>query len=613
MCGFIGFVDYESPADKERVIGKMSALIRHRGPDNEGKYVDDSVAVGFRRLSIIDLDGGNQPIFNEDGHLLIAFNGEIYNFRELRAELEAAGHRFSTRTDSEVVLHGYEEYGPDVVKKLRGMFAFVIWDKDGKELFGARDPFGIKPFYYAEMGGTFFFGSEIKGFLAHPKFKKQLNKEALRPYLTFQFSALEETFFKGVFKLGPGRLFTYRAGKLHIDRYFTVRFSPGGEPDEALAEELKAAVAQSVEYHQISDVPVGAFLSGGVDSSYVVTAMMPDKTFSVGFAEPIFNETDHAKALSDLLKIENVRKIISPDEFFESLSDVAYFSDEPHANLSAVPLFFLSRLAREQVKVVLSGEGADELFAGYDCYNISPRDLVYRRWVPRFLRHAAGKIAFRMPRVRGRDFLVRNGLAVEEYFTGSAYIFDEWEKDRLLTPAYQRGKRFWEITGPILEEAKGLDEVSKKQYLDLNLWMPEDILLKADRMTMAHSLELRVPYLDREVWRVAQRLQMPQKIRGGETKYLFRKCAHEILPEEWAKRPKKGFPVPFHRWIMEDRYFGIVKKEFEQAYVAEFFDQKTLMKLLADHRTGKRRNGRKIYTVYIFLLWYKRYFLEFDC
>ncbi|NLK40045.1 MAG: asparagine synthase (glutamine-hydrolyzing) [Clostridiales bacterium] len=607
MSGLVGFIDGKNQSEKMRIIAAMSDLIKHRGPDIAGVYTDECLAVGFRSLR--GAKEGDRPVCNEDGSLIIAFDGVIYNFCELRAELERAGHRFTFSTHSEVVLHGYEEYGQDVVKKLRGMFAFIIWDKNKQELFGARDHFGIKPFYYAHMGESFIFGSEIKSFVPHPDFEKVLNRAALRPYLTFQYSALEETFFKGVFKLMPGHLFTFCRGDLSIRKYFSISFSPGSDSAEAVMRELKEGILRSVEDHKMGDLSAGALLSGGVDSSYITAVMMPDKTFSVGFDGPLYNETDRAKALSDLLKIKNIKKIISPDEFFESLNDIVYYSDEPHANPSAVPLFFLSRLAGEYVEAALSGEGADEMFAGYDCYAITPRDLTYRRIVPRPLRRLIGKAVFRLPRMRGRAFFVRNGLEVEEYFTCSSCIFDEPEKDKLLTPPYREGKRFREITAPIFEKAAGLDEVAKMQYLDLHLWMPEDILLKADRMTMAHSLELRTPLLDLEIWNIAKKMQLSHKIHNGITKYLFRRCACDILPDEWANRPKMGFPVPFHRWIKEERYFNMVKAEFEQDYVAEFFNQKVLMKLLCDHRRGKRLNGRKIYTVYIFLLWYKRYFL----
>ncbi len=609
MCGIVGFIDKTNKNKKEQIINNMMDKIEHRGPDSKGSFVDDVAALGFRRLSIIDLKGGDQPIYNEKGNLVITFNGEIYNFQELRKDLEAKKHVFKTNTDTEVIVHGYEEYGKDIVKKLRGMFAFVIYNKDTKELFGARDHFGIKPFYYYKQDNLFMYGSEIKSFLAHPDFKKELNKEALKPYLTFQFSALEETFFKNVFKLRPGHYFTYKDNKLSIKEYYEVKFEEENKSIDEFSNKIEDVVEKSVECHKISDVKVGAFLSGGVDSSYIVSTLMPDKTFSVGFAREHFNEIDQAKGLSDLLNIENVNKVITPDEFFDSLDKVVYYSDEPHANLSAVPLYFLSKMTKDYVTVVLSGEGADELFGGYECYAVNKTDRMYRK-VPKCIRHTLGKIAFNRPWFHGRKFLVKNGLSVEEYYTGSAFIFNENEKKKVLNPEYQVGKDFREVTKPIFDKAKGLDEITKMQYLDMNLWLVDDILLKADKMTMASSLELRVPFLDRIVMDTARTIPTRYKITDDTTKYVFRKCAYKKLPEEWAKRPKWGFPVPFQYWIKEDKYYNKVKEVFESDYTKEFFNQEELLKMLEDHRNNKKPNARKIYTMYIFLLWYKKYFIE---
>lgn len=608
MCGIVGFVSNQNKKEKEKIIRKMATRINHRGPDSEGYYVSDKVALGFKRLSIIDLKGGSQPIYNEDDSKAIIFNGEIYNFQELRSKLEKKGHKFKTNADTEVILHGYEEYGSKILDKLRGMFAFVIWDINKNEMFGARDNFGIKPFYYYKDNDVFMFSSEIKSFLEHPSFKKEVNKDALKPYLTFQFSALEETFFKGVYKLLPGHSFTYKDGKLEINKYYEVKFTPEEKPIDYYSKEIQKEVDESVKYHKISDVKVGAFLSGGVDSSYIATTLMPNNTFSVGFEREHFNEVDQAKDLSNILGIENINKIITPEEFFGSLEDIMYYCDEPEGNLSTVPLYFLSRLAREHVTVVLSGEGADELFAGYECYAITKQDLMYRK-VPKFIRHGLGKIAFSMPWFHGRKFLIRNGLSLEEYFTGSAFIFTEKDKKKVVRDKYLTGKDFREVTKPIFDKVKDMGEVTKMQYLDFHLWMPEDILLKADKMTMASSLELRVPFLDKEVMKVAEKIPDKYKITNDTTKYVFRRSAYEKLPEEWAKRPKWGFPVPFHYWIREEKYYNIVKEEFKKDYVNEFFYQDEILKLLDDHFYKGKQNGRKIYVIYAFLLWYKRYFI----
>lgn len=611
MCGITGFIDKKNRQEKQDILNRMMKRIEHRGPNSEGSYVDETVALGFRRLSIIDLEGGSQPIFNEDNNMLVTFNGEIYNFKELRSELEEKGHVFKTNTDTETILHGYEEYGKEIVKKLRGMFAFVIYNLETKELFGARDHFGIKPFYYYNVDGLFMYGSEIKSFLEHPNFKKELNEEALRPYLTFQFSALEETFFKGVFKLKEGHMFTYKDGNMNIEQYYKINYEQSNKTEQEFIDEINDKIEKSVECHKNSDVKLGAFLSGGVDSSYIVSTLMPNKTFSVGFERKLFNEIDQAKGLSDLLNIENVNKVITADEFFDNLDKIMYYSDEPHANLSAVPLYFLSKMTKEHVTVVLSGEGADELFGGYESYAVSKKERMYRH-VPKFIRHALGKFAFNKPWFHGRKFLVRNGLSVEEYYTGSSFIFNECEKKDILTEKYMKGKTFTEITKPYFDQVKDKDEITKKQFLDMHLWMVEDILLKADKMTMANSIELRVPILDRVVMETARTIPTKYKITDETTKYVFRKAAFTKLPEEWAKRPKWGFPVPFQFWIQEDKYYNKVKDMFSEDFVKEFFNQENILKMLEDHKNNKAPNGRKIYVLYTFLIWYKKYFIEMN-
>ena len=367
MCGFVGF--YSKDVKDENVIKEMNSQIIHRGPDSDGYYFDKGINFGFRRLSIIDLHEGSQPILNENNDVAIIFNGEIYNYQEIKDDLLEKGYKFKTNTDTEVILHGYEEYGEEgILSKLRGMFAFTIWDSKKEKLFGARDHFGIKPYYYTMIDGDFVFGSEIKSFLKYPKFKKEVNEKALKHYLVFQYNPLEETFFKGVKKLRPGHYYIFENGKLEIKSYYNLTLDYKEMTFDEAVSKIEKEVEESVKYHKISDVEVGSFLSGGVDSSYVVATAMPNKTFSVGFDNKGFDETVYAKELSDRLGIENFSKIITPDEFFDGINKVQYYSDEPHANLSSVALYFLSKLASEQVKVVLSGEGADELFAGYNEY-----------------------------------------------------------------------------------------------------------------------------------------------------------------------------------------------------------------------------------------------------
>lgn len=608
MCGITGFVSRSAP-DVD-ALHAMGDTIRHRGPDGEGYYVDNHCAIAHRRLSIIDLAGGSQPMYSPDGRYVIAYNGEIYNYRELREELKAAGVPFSTNCDTEVILMGYAHWGVEVTKKLRGMFAFVIWDKEKRELFGARDPFGIKPFYYAPMGDYFFFGSECKSFLPHPAFKKELNGDALKLYLTFQYSALNESFFKGVYRLLPGHYFLHRDGITEFYSYAKLTFDPENMPLEERTKQIRETVSRSVEAHQISDVEVGAFLSGGIDSSVITALSRPDKTYSVGFEREGFNETHEAQELCKELGLKNYSKVITAQEFFDVLPTVQYFADEPNANLSTVPLYFLSRLAAQDVKVVLSGEGADELFAGYETYHTT---RLFRAWrkMPKFMRKAAAAAASRLPKFHGQGFLKKAAKEVREYFVGQAFIFDNDEAERVLAPKYRSVLTWRDVTGPYFDAVEDADDLIKMQYLDLHLWQPLDILRKADRMTMANALELRVPYLDREVWAVARAIPSSQKMRGKMvTKYPLRMAAVPLLPDDWVNRPKAGFLVPFIAWLREEKYYNWAKEIINREYVSEFFDRDYLLDLLERHYSGKEKTHRKLYTVLSFLIWYQVYFPE---
>ena len=605
MCGFVGFVDKK--IKDNNVIKEMSKMIVHRGPDDENYYCDDDVSLAFRRLSIIDLKNGRQPMFNEDESIVITFNGEIYNYQELRQDLIEKGHKFKTDSDTETIVHGYEEYGDEVVNKLRGMFAFVIWDKNKKELFAARDYFGIKPFYYYKADDTFIFSSEIKSFIKHPNFKKELNKEALKSYLTFQYSVLDETFFKNVYRLKPGHYLKFKNGKLTENTYYDFSYKEEKIKLDELINEINDLVKKSVDYHRISDVKVGAFLSGGVDSSYIVSVLKPDTTYSVGFDYEKFNETNYAKELSDMLHIKNKRKLITADEFFDIVDDVQYYSDEPHANLSAVPLYFLSKLARKDVKVVLSGEGADELYGGYDSYYTSNLFNNYQKIVPYCFRKKIKNIAVNKKYFKGQQFLVRAGSKVEDWYIGQAFIFSDDEANDILTDDYKTNITFKDITKPYFDKVKDKSDIVKKQFLDMNLWLPRDILLKADKMTMANSLELRVPFLDKVVFEHS--LAIPNKFKVK--KMCLRKASELSVPEEWAKREKKGFPVPFAIWIREERYYQKVRDIFEEDFVKQFFKQDDILKLLEDHFNNIKNNGRKVYTIFCFLLWYKKYFIEY--
>ncbi len=617
MCGIVGFTN--KIADAEAVIEKMMDRIKHRGPDASGKYTDDGIALGHRRLSIIDISSqGDQPIFNEDKSLVLIFNGEIYNYRDIRAKLVKAGHTFATNTDSEVLVHGYEQYGTKLLGKLRGMFSFVIWDKNKKELFGARDYFGIKPMYYAVMGDSFMFGSEIKSFLEHPDFKKELNEAALENYLTFQYSPTKETFFKNVFKLMPAHYFIYKDGQLSIKRYWDISFEADDKPDlRQWVDDISETFRASVQAHKIADVEVGSFLSSGVDSSYVAAAADVDKTFTVGFgSDEKYNEISYAKEFSKAIGKDNFSKVITDEEYWDSLEKIQYHMDEPLADPSAVALYFVCNIASQQLKVALSGEGADEIFGGYNVYS-DPNGTFYDK-LPRFFRRGVGKLAGKLPAKRGVNFFVRKGKTVEERFIGNAYMFTPAERKRLLritTDAPDPTR----ITNHYYKRVKKLDDVTKMQYLDLHLWMMGDILLKADKMSMANSLEVRVPFLDREVMKLAQRIPTKYRVTHKKkteqtkyiTKYAMRLAAKKDTPQQTGKTAEKkklGFPVPIRVWLKQDKYYGIVRNAFESESSKKFFDTALLEKLLDDHRNGRADNSRKIWTVFTFLIWYKVYF-----
>lgn len=606
MCGFVGFCS-KNVKDKN-VIKEMNNQIIHRGPDSDGYYFDKDVNFGFRRLSIIDLHEGSQPILNESGDTAIIFNGEIYNYQELREDLVAKGYKFKTHTDTEVILHGYEAYGEEgILAKLRGMFAFTIWDSKKEKLFGARDHFGIKPYYYALLDGDLLFGSEVKSFLKYPKFKKEVNEKALKHYLVFQYNPLEETFFKGVKKLRPGHYYIYENGKMEIKTYYNLTLDYKDMTFDEAVGKIEKEVEESVKYHKISDVEVGSFLSGGVDSSYVVATALPDKTFSVGFDNKGFNETMYAKELSDSLGIKNFAKLITPDEFFEGINKVQYYSDEPHANLSSVPLYFLSKLASEQVKVVLSGEGADELFAGYNEYADALPQRIYRK-LPFGLRHKLYLKYKDRKHFRGQTIILKYGQKVEDRYIGPAEIMTDELANSLVTSKYKNAETSRDLTKKYYDEVKNMDDVSKRLYLDMKMWIVEDILLKADKMTMANSIELRVPLLDKKMWELARTIPVRHKVHNEITKYAFRRAAKNKLPEDWAKRRKLGFVVPFVLWIKEEKYYKIVKEVFNKDFVSEFFDKDKINKLLDDHFNGITNNGRKVYTIYTFLKWYEIYF-----
>ena len=605
MCGFCGFTG--DIADRENIIIGMMNKIIHRGPDSAGTHSDEDVTMGFRRLSIIGLEDGSQPMYNEDGSIVICFNGEIYNYQPIKEMLIEKGHVFKSHADTEVLIHLYEEKGEEMLNDLRGMFAFAIYDMKNKKLFAARDFFGIKPFYYGVFNNHMLFGSEIKSFLAFPDFKKEVNTVALENYLTFQYSVLDETFFKGVYKLKPGHYLVYKDGKIDIKRYFQPKFEPEKAGLQDTIKKIEDVMLDSVKTHKISDVEVGSFLSSGVDSSFVAATFKGDKTFTVGFDYEKYNEIGYAEKLSEKVGIDNYSKIISTDEYWDSLGKIQYHIDEPLADPSAVALYFVSKLASKHVKVALSGEGADEFFGGYNIYR-EPMDLQITKLIPKPLRKGIAAIMKALPfRFKGKNYLIRASMDLEDRFIGNAKMFSEKERERILkNPTGKYNHK--EITKPYYDFTKGQDDVTRMQFIDLNLWMVGDILLKADKMSMANSLEVRVPFLDKEVFEVARHVQPDYRVNREATKYAFRMAAKDYLPEEVASKKKLGFPVPTRVWLKDEKYYNIVKTAFQSEAAQKYFNTDKIVKYLDDHKNGKADNSRKVWTIYMFLVWYNQFF-----
>lgn len=604
MCGIAGLVSDNK--DKKSLIKKMTDRIIHRGPDAEGFYIDDNIALGHRRLSIIDLSNGDQPIYNEDKSIVVVFNGEIYNYIELKNELKEKKHKFKTNCDTEVLVHGYEEWKEDLPKKLRGMFAFAIYDIKNKELFIARDNFGIKPLYYYQNKNTFMFASEIKSFLDQPDFNKELNKDIVSSYLSFSFTPTKETLFKNVYRVDPGTYLIYKDGKLKEKRYYNIKFNINKKGYDETVDEISKVMSESVERHMLSDVEVGSFLSSGVDSSYLVALAKPDKTYTVGYTDKKYNEIEYAKNLTKELKINNTSKIINKEEYLDIIPKIMYHLDEPTSDPAAVALYFVASLASKDVKVVLSGEGADEFFGGYNFYR-SDVDVAWYNHLPKSLRRFIAKICLHLPEVKGINFLIRRGLTLEENYIGVNKVYSEKEIKKLLVNNKNLIKNS-DITKDVYKEFKDESDIIKMQAIDINFWLIKDILQKADRMTMAHSLEGRVPFIDKEVFKCASSLPIEYKVTKENTKVALRDAAKKVIPTEAYKKKKLGFPVPLRSWMKEELFYNEINRAFDTDISKELFNNKHLHKLLNDHINNKKDNYKKIWTVYCFIKWYEVYF-----
>lgn len=610
MCGIAGYVDYKRAEAHREELRRMTEVIVHRGPDSDGYYEDDAVGLGFRRLSIIGITNGQQPILNENGSMILTFNGEIYNYAGIREELREKGHVFTTDSDSEVILHGFEEYGQEILARLRGMYCFVIWDIKKKSLFAARDGFGIKPFYYTRPSEEeLVFGSEIKSILQHSSVKKELNEEAIYSYLSFQFSARSESFFQGIYELLPGHFLTYsREEGACVREYWDPKFAAEKELTlEEAVKQIEAVFEDSVRVHLTADTEVGSFLSGGIDSSYVVSTAKCPKTFTVGFSDGGYSEIAYAKELAGILGVENYSKVITPEEYWDAIPKVQYHMDEPVADPSAVALYFVSQLASNYVKVVCSGEGADELFGGYNVYQTVIASKAVS-WIPGPLRLALAGLLKRIPlHFKGKEYLIRSGTPLSERYIGNAYIFREKEIDRLLVKPVGR-KKTSELTAPYYERAKNWDDVQKMQYIDMKFWLRGDILRKADRMSMAHSLELRVPFLDYEVMKVAGTLPLSLKVDRNTTKKALRIAARKNTPKASTERKKLGFPVPIRVWLRKEQYYNRVKEVLLRPYMKKYFKEEEMLALLNAHYHGKKDYSRKIWCLYCFGIWYAEFF-----
>jgi asparagine synthase (glutamine-hydrolysing) len=617
MCGIAGIVSLEGQPIHEHELRAMCAAIIHRGPDDDGFYFGTGIAMGMRRLSIIDIASGRQPVHNEDRSVWVVFNGEIYNYRELRVDLEKRGHVFYTRTDTETIAHLYEEYGKRCVDHLRGMFTFAVWDERRKQLLVARDRIGIKPLYYGQVNGRLLFASELKSILELKDVERNLNWNAVAHVFTFLSTPATESIIEGIYKLEPGYSLTVRPGQTPVvERYWDVRFQPDYSKDEAyFISHLRELLNESVRLHMVSDVPVGAFLSGGVDSSTVVATAArltkePLKTFSIGFRESDYNELDYARAVAQIFHTDHHDLTLGPDSL-DHLEDLAWNLDEPFGDSSCIPTYMVSKLAAQHVKVVLSGDGGDELFAGYDRYVVEQRERRYGL-LPDSVRAVMKGVSSVMPNgMRGRNRLRHMSLADSERYCDACTLFRRDELQNLFQPeafdlfsGYDpwRPKVAW-------MEADGGNWLSKLQQLDVNNYLPLDILTKVDRMSMAHSIETRVPLLDHKIVEFAATIPPEMHLRGGSTKYVLKQAMRGILPDGIIDRKKQGFALPLTYWFrgklgtyVRDLLLG------ESARRRGFFNGPYIESLVARHEKGQNLD-LQLWTLISFELW-ARVFLD---
>jgi asparagine synthase (glutamine-hydrolysing) len=626
MCGIAGFVDADHHAraaalpprleSEFALVHRMCDAIRHRGPDDEGIHVEPGIGLGMRRLSIIDLQGGRQPIHNESHGVWVVFNGEIYNYRELRAELETAGHRFATASDTETIVHAYEQWGEDAFRRLRGMFGIALWDRPRRTLLLARDRAGIKPLHYAERNGRLYFASEIKSLLVAGAVDRRLNPSALDHFLAFLYTPRDASMFECVEKLPPGHFLRWRDGRAEVQQYWEIAAAEtfaGSERDAA--EALGAVLQDAVRCHLMSDVPLGAFLSGGVDSSAVVALMSqesstPVKTFSIGFEEPRFNELEHARVVARRFGTDHHEFIVRPDGLAILESLIAHF-DEPFADSSAIPTWYVSEMARRHVTVVLSGDGGDELFGGYDQYLEHPRVQRFDRIRLPGLRAAAAAVWPRLPHgARGKNFLRHVAQGAKGRHLDAMAYFHADERQALYTADMRRLVAYEAeaALGRHFDRFSHLPRQSAMMKFDFETYLPEDVLTKVDRMSMAHSIESRVPLLDNHVIEFAASLPSRFKISGGRRKHVLKEALRSLLPSSILDRRKQGFGVPLGVWFrggLTDLFSDVLSGPAVRQ--RGYFDPRFIDRLLREHLAGQRDHTLRLWQLLVFELWHRQY------
>jgi asparagine synthase (glutamine-hydrolysing) len=623
MCGIAGFISKTNERSDERVsrLDAMCRIITHRGPDEQGTAVAGRAAFGMRRLSIIDLATGQQPIYNSDKTKLIVFNGEIYNYRELKKDLESRGCKFRTNSDTETIIHAYDEYGVDCLRLLRGMFAFAIWDMREQSLFIARDRVGKKPLFYTVTAeGEFVFGSELKVLLEHGGIPREVDHGAVDAYLTFGYVPEELCIFKGIKKLEPGHFLIFKNGEVCTERYWNFDYSGETltESEEEIADDLLDKLRDAVAVRLISEVPLGAFLSGGVDSSAVVGLMsqimdQPVKTFSIGFNEDSFDELKYARLAAESFKTDHREFILTPD-FVDVVDDLVWHFDEPFADSSALPTYMVSKLAREHVTVVLTGDGGDELFAGYTRY-VTHRNRSGLERLPKSIRqNVIRPLSDALPHgARGKNYLFNISLDAAGRYIDSISHFNGPRKRKLysneiktrMNGSFERGENLYrQIASSMATD----DAVENLLYLDSKTYLPSDILTKVDRMSMASSLEARSPLLDHKLIEYVTRIPSRMKLKGSETKYIFKKAIEEFVPMQILHREKQGFGVPINEWInsqLKDRITSDLSDR--RARERGYFDAKYVGVLLDEHNRGRRDHSHALWTLWMLELWHRRY------